>query len=373
MIIGFDAKKAAKNYTGIGNYSRRCIKALSEYSPENALVLFAPKDGKAWGNLLLSDNIIKLCPFKGIFYEIWRNLFLPHIIRRKNIDIYHGLSNELPIGMSKSHSKSVVTIHDLIFLRHPETYKWTARKILQFKTRYACKSADHIITVSKRTKDDIIELYHIDKNKITVVYQSINPVFFDVVSSEDMERCKRKYMLPAKYLLCVGTIEKRKNQEVIIKALTELDDSIHAVLVGKKTTYQDELLDITRNVEVQNRVHILNHVSSDELPSFYQMASVFCLMSVYEGFGIPVAEAIASGVPVIAASGSCLEEAGGPDSIYGDACDHHALAVSIKKVMDNPQFKRLMIEKGKEYARQFDDRMQAKQIMEIYQSLKRTQ
>lgn len=368
MKIGFDAKKAIVNRTGIGNYSRRVAVALSETYPDDDFVMFGPRK-KPVEPIAPRENLSYAYPpaFGGkLTYELWRNRFLRGRLRRDGIDVYHGLSNEIPMGLDHSGTRTVVTIHDLIFLTRPETFKPGMRIKLKKKTLYACRHADRIIAISQRTADDIVRLYGIDPAKIDIVYQSIDSVYFNPVADERKTEIRDKYRLPERYILCVGTIEQRKNQELIIKALPKLPEDICAVIAGRPTPYQQRLETLASELGVGDRVTILNGVPTADLPGLYQNATIFCLPSIYEGFGLPVAEALASRVPVIAATGSCLEEAGGPDSIYIDPEDDTALAEAVMKITGDEALRRNMIEHGAEFAKRFSDATMAKELMAVY-------
>lgn len=368
MKIGFDAKKAIVNRTGIGNYSRRVAVALSETYPDDGFVMFGPRKQPV-EPIATRENLSYAYPpaFGGkLTYELWRNRFLRSRLKREGIDVYHGLSNEIPMGLDRSGTRTVVTIHDLIFLTRPETFKPGMRMKLKKKTLYACRHADRIIAISQRTADDIVKFYGIDPAKIDIVYQSIDSVYFNPVDDAQKVEIREKYRLPERYILCVGTIEQRKNQELIIKALAKLPKDICAVIAGRPTPYQQRLETLASELGVENRVRILNGVPTTDLPTLYQNATIFCLPSVYEGFGLPVAEALASRVPVIAATGSCLEEAGGPDSIYIDPGDDRAMAEAVEKICSDEERRSRMIYRGAEFAKKFSDAAMAKDLMAVY-------
>lgn len=347
MKVGFDAKKAIRNHTGIGNYSRRCIRAAEETGAETELFYSS-------------------VPVLG---ELWRNFLQWLSVRRQHIDVYHGLSNELPFGIRWSGAKSVVTIHDLIFLRLPHTYGWLQRHILKIKTRYACKVAHRIVAVSEMTKHDIVHYYGIDPSRIDVIYQSIDDAFRKTLDDNQLQAIAQQYHLPHQFILCVGTIQQRKNQHTLVKALPKLPSNIHLVLVGKEEEYANLVRQTAQELDVASRVHIYNGVPSDHLPAFYQLASVFACLSRFEGFGIPLAEALASGTPVIAATGSCLEEAGGPDSIYLGPDDVEGLTQSVLKIISDKDFADNMVRKGRDYSLRFTDERLGQSLATLYHSL----
>ena len=371
MRIGFDAKRAIQNNTGLGNYSRFVVKVLSEYEPDNAYFLFAPhkRDNNRSKTLLSRSNVFFIFPsgISRLFPSFWRLLGSKKDIKKKRIEIFHGLSNELPINIRNTGIKMVVTIHDLIFIRYPHYYHWVDRMIYRWKFKYACQKADVIIAVSEYTKCDIISFFHIPEEKIKVVYQDCNPIFKQQVPKEIRKQIVEKHRLPEHFILYVGSIEQRKNLLLAVKALKQIPEEIHLVAIGKPTSYQQEVETYVRETKLPSRLHIKNDFPDEDLPAIYQSADLFVYPSFYEGFGIPVIEALSSGVPVIAATGSCLEEAGGPDSIYVSPNDETELAIKIREVLNNENLKKKMIERGLEYMKRFNSKKVAEEIMAIYQ------
>jgi glycosyltransferase involved in cell wall biosynthesis len=290
-------------------------------------------------------------------------------LKKEQIAVFHGLSNELPFCIKQTCIPSIVTIHDLIFLRYPDLYSPIDRMIYRFKYRYSCKVADKIIAVSECTKRDIIAYLNIPEEKIAVIYQGCHPQFNKNVSADKKTEVSLKYSLPKRFLLFVGTIEERKNLLLIVKALKNLEENIHLVAVGKKTSYQKRVEEYIAENQLSKRVHFHHHVLFDDLPALYRLAQIFIYPSRFEGFGIPVIEALSCGLPVIAAIGSCLEEAGGKCSIYVDPDNDSELTDQIKLILNDAKLVRLMSEKGKKYAERFSDEAIAKDLMCIYQSL----
>jgi glycosyltransferase involved in cell wall biosynthesis len=372
MNIGFDAKRAVQNNTGLGNYSRFIIEVLSEYYPDNTYFLFAPKQknndrlktliSRTCVAFIFPSGISKLLP------SLWRIFGCKKKISKHKMEIFHGLSNELPVNIRTS-IKTVVSIHDLIFLRYPEYYKPTDRFIYRLKFQYACNRADKIIAVSECTKHDIVSFFGIDERKIKVVYQGCHPQFKQPVTEEKQLQIAEKHRLPKRFILYVGTIEQRKNLLLTVKALIRLPETIHLVAIGKSTPYRLEIEQYVQNAGLTPRLHIKTDFPFEDLPAVYQQASVFVYPSVYEGFGIPVIEALSCSVPVIAAAGSCLEEAGGPNSVYVNPRDDVELAAKIREIMENTDLAQAMAKQGLEYVKQFDSHLVAEKIMEIYTEL----
>ncbi len=368
MKIGFEAKRAFKNFTGLGNYARSVIQILAQQNPENQYFLYTPDSPKnPRTNFLfeLKNVFIKTAPVK-LLKSYWRSKGVVKDLVKDGVELYHGLSHEIPSGLKSKKIKSVVTIHDLIFMRYPHYYKYIDRKIYSYKFKTACLNADTIIAISEQTKRDIISYFGIAESKIKIVYQGCDEAFYKQINIEDLTIIKQKFNLKNDFLLCVGSIEKRKNQLLIVKALKHLPKNIDVVLVGKPTPYQQEITDFVKINNLENRVHILNHVGFSDLPGLYQAAKIFIYPSKFEGFGIPILEALNSGIPVIAAKGSCLEEAGGPQSIYISPTDDLTLAKEINKLLNTPLLYQEMVTEGKKYALNFREVEIANALMQVY-------
>ena len=371
MKIGFDAKRAFLNHTGLGNYSRSVITSLSHYFPGNAYFLYTPKaiQNARTEQLYQGERLHIRQPSFPLFKSLWRSRLVVPQLKRDHLDIYHGLSHELPVGLHKTGIRSVVTIHDLIFLRYPQYYKLADRKIYEAKFRYACNNADRIVAISKQTQKDICTYFQTPEEKIEVIYQSCDPLFTQQQTTLQLQQLKEKYKLPDQYLLNVGTIEERKNLMLIVQAMTMLPTSVHLVVVGKGTAYLEKVKTYIAQHGLADRVIFLENIPFTELPAIYQLAGLFIYPSEFEGFGIPVLEALYSGVPVIAATGSCLEEAGGPDSMYVHPKDQEGLARAITNVFSDEDLRTRMITTGKKYAAQFTERRQAEQLETVYRKL----
>ena len=376
MKIGFDGKRAVQNNTGLGNYSRYIVDILCRAYPENDYVLFSPKKQRN-GRLeqLLKDfshlSLVYPSPaFWKWLSSFWRIWGVTSQLETEQVTIFHGLSNELPLNIGKSSAKSVVTIHDLIFLRFPQYYSFIDRKIYAYKFRKACENADKIIAISECTKRDIQHFYRIPAEKIVVVYQGCDASFAQPVSDKKKQEVKARYQLPEHYILNVGSIEERKNVLSAVQALQQLSSpETHLIIVGRRTPYTEKVEKFISDNKLGGKVHILSNVPFKDLGALYQMADIFVYPSRFEGFGIPIIEALNSGVPVVAATGSCLEEAGGPDSLYVHPDDINSMAKAFHILLSDEKKREYVIAKGKEYASRFSEVKQADQLEEIYQSI----
>lgn len=372
MNIGFDAKRAFYNNTGLGNYSRDTIRILSDYYSENNYFLYTPK---AINNDRLSflnqKNIHIKTPNRIIdksLKSLWRTSAIKRDLVKDKIKIYHGLSHELPFGIDKANIKSIVTIHDLIFLRYPQFFRAIDNKIYFQKFYHSCKVADKIIAVSQQTKNDIVNFFKIDQNKIEVVYQGCNDIFKQTISEEVSETTKKKYNIPNQYLLYVGTIEERKNLLTILKCLKSLPNQ-KLVVVGNGKEYKNKCLKFIKDNQLENRVYILSGLTLSELASTYQNAQMLIYPSLFEGFGIPIIEALYSKTPVISSKNGCFSEAGGPSTIYIEPTNVEEMRVSILSILNDQEKREKQISIGFEYAQNFNDPIIAKKIMSIYRNL----
>ena len=373
-IIGFDAKRIVRNGTGLGSYGRTLVNDLAQRQ-DLELCLYAPDKGRddLRSQIIERPNVRFCYPHFSSSIHLpsswWRLKGVVNDLQRDGVQLYHGLSGELPIGIRKSGIRSVVTVHDLIFLRHPEFYNWVDTKIYAWKFRQTLKEADHIIAISECTKRDILYYGDIDEQKISIVYQSFAPRFSAEVSEEQRSQVRKIYALPQRYVLNVGSIEVRKNILQAVQALPLLPDDVALVIVGRHTPYTDRVLQYVREHHLEQRVLVLHGVPDDYLPVLYALAEAFVYPSVYEGFGIPIIEAISCGLPVVACSGSCLEEAGGPDSLYVQPGDVEAMADAVRQTLVGAEGREFRIEKSKKYIRRFSGCNVASQVADIYQRL----
>jgi glycosyltransferase involved in cell wall biosynthesis len=371
MRIGFDAKRLYCNFTGLGNYSRTLLKNLSEYFPEQSYHLYTPKVNENSETKAFTENS-KYTTFvsKAWLKSYWRSYSILKQLHKDKIELYHGLSHELPMNIHKSELKSVVTIHDLIFKIYPQTYKRFDRNMYEKKFRYACEHANRIVAISESTKKDIVEFYGIDEQKIDVVYQSINPLYFQESNPNEKQEWLNAQMLPKDFMLYVGSVEARKNLKIVIEAMHGMikSERIPLVIVGKGTQYKEEVLTLVNDYNLSMDIVWLERLEDNRaLKYLYETAKIFIYPSLYEGFGLPVAEALLSKTPVITSNVSSLPEAAGPDSMCVDPMDAEAVKKAIIKLNTDNELRETMIEKGYAYAQSnFSAESAAKSMMQTY-------
>lgn len=372
MQIAFDAKRAFHNHRGLGNYSRNIIRLLHEYYPDHDYFLMNPSSKNnisfPFGErtrLVYPDSF-----FYRLFSSYWRSSACVKQLSGMKPDIYHGLSQELPYGIHNTRIKTVVTMHDAIFIRYPELYDSFYRKLFTKKNQYSCRVADKIIAISEQTKQDFIDFFQADPAKIEVVYQGCNNIFREELSSEYCLYVKEKYQLPEHYLLNIGAIEKRKNLETIIRALHLGKVDVPLVVIGGKTDYLHEIKTLIAHLKLRNQVLFLHHVETVDLPAIYKMSDIFIYPSIFEGFGIPILEALCVGTPVITSKGSCFSETGGSSSIYVDYNDPDEMSEQILRVLSDLNLREKMIRDGREHSLLFTDEKVAKKLFKVYDYLK---
>lgn len=376
MRIAFDAKRAYHNNTGLGNYSRTLVQDLARFFPNNEYFMFNPKPSEQYS--LKSRNIHEVLP-KGFFSRklssLWRSKWMTKDLVDLNIELFHGLSHEIPVNIHQTNIKSVVTIHDLIFEHYPEQYNPLDVKLYQSKFRHACQHADRIIAISEQTKKDIVDFYQTDPNKIDVCYQSCDSSFNPSISKEHKELTAAKFSLPPKFFLSVGSIIERKNLLNICKAvqLLEKDNEVNLVVIGKGSgRYKSEIDSFILKNNLSSKITFLTDVNSADLPAIYSLSEALIYPSYFEGFGIPVLEALSVGVPVITSSVSCLPEAGGDAALYVNPDKPEEIANCIQKVLKGGNDVQAMIQTGFVHAEKFSNKNCATQVMKTYQTVMKT-
>lgn len=373
LRIGFDAKRLFNNYTGLGNYSRTLVANLQSTFPQNDYFLYTTKTrANAETNQFLNGNFSVVEP-RTSFKNFWRTFSIIKDLRKSDINIYHGLSHEIPVGLNKTDISSIVTIHDLIYKFQPKDFSFIDRKIYDWKFRYACKNADRIIAISHSTKNDIIEHYSISPSKIEVVYQSCSDIFRNSVSVEQKNTVAKKYELPGQYLLYVGSIIERKNLLNLLKAVNQIKSfiKIPLIVVGNGKNYKKKCLEYIRINKLEDHVKFLHKVEYTDLPAIYSMSKIFIYPSFYEGFGIPIIEALWTKTPVITSRLSSLPEAAGSGAHYIDPNNSADIADGIVRLLTNKEYYIQLMNNGFSHVRKFSSEQTTKDLMEVYEKVLR--
>ncbi|HET9823815.1 MAG TPA: glycosyltransferase family 1 protein [Chitinophagaceae bacterium] len=382
MNIGFDAKRAYHNQTGLGHYSRTLIHSLSECYPDHDYFLFNPKPSSLF--CFEEENIHEVLPHRfpsTFFRSAWRSSWIKKDLEKLSIDLYHGLSHEIPIGIQKTRIKSVVTLHDLIHERYPEQYSPIDVKIYRKKFRHACQNANKIIAISEQTKEDIIRFYGTPPAKITVSYQSCNPSFGNVLTEAQKKIVQLKYGLPPKFFLYVGSVIERKNLMGVCKAIFILRNemTIPLVIIGDGRKYKQQVKDFVKQNNLEKKIIFLSDQptarssktfrNAEDFPAIYQSAVAMIYPSFFEGFGIPVLESLWSRLPVITSRHSSLPEVGGDAAYYVDPQRAEEIAEGMRKICGDGELANDLKEKGVRQAHKFTRQICAERVMNVYRAL----
>lgn len=359
LHIGFDAKRYFQNNTGLGNYSHHIIDGLSALYPEIDKTLFTTAQAKISQTKIIYPRTSK------ILAKFWRILNITKGSAFQKLDVFHGLSNELPWRRTKV--KTVVTVHDIIFKHLPQTQHPFNRWIYDFKTKRACTLASLVIATSKHTKKDLVKFYKIPGSKIEVVYQDCDPMFYNYTSDKSI---LDKYKIAKPYILCVGTIEERKSQLLLIKAFEDLQFAGNLVIVGKKTKFYSQIADFLKDKpELEKRIQFIENASFRDFPNLYHFASLFAYPSICEGFGIPVLEAMNTGTPVVSTKNTVMEEVCEDAAIYYDKHSKESLTKAMQTVLDSKEIQEELVQKGKKRALLFRKEINIPQLVELYKKL----
>jgi glycosyltransferase involved in cell wall biosynthesis len=367
MHLGFDAKRAFENTTGLGNYSRDVLRVLARHFPGHRYVAYGPRPFPG----RLPDGVEARGPDSALGRlagSAWRVAGLAAQLERDGVELFHGLSGELPLGAGRRGIRTVVTIHDLIFERFPELYPAVDRRIYAWKARSAVERAGLVVAISEQTKADLVERYRVDPGRIRVVYQGCHPAFQAPPAPGADEEVARRLGLPDGYLLSVGTVERRKNLGLVVRALAALP-GVPLLVVGRETPYAVEVRELARRLGVAGRIRHLPGLSVDDLAAIYRRAAVLVYPSIFEGFGIPIVEALCCGTPVVTTRGGVFPEAGGPGSAYVDPVDPEELRAALAAILSGAARRDAMREAGLRHAARFRDEAVARALFAVYREV----
>lgn len=369
--IGFDAKRLFNNNTGLGNYSRSLVTQLKSYYPEHEYILFSPSIHAHSPYYDFTHNFASITPTSGNSLA-WRSRGIIKDLQTQKIDIFHGLSHEIPFGIEKTSIRSIVSIHDVIYKFFPQDFSLIDKTIYNLKWKHACTNSDHIIAISQTTKQDIMQYFGTDESKISVVYQTCHERFSQTLPAEKILHIQKKHNINRPYILYVGALSTRKNITTLIEAYSTIAHTIDADLVivgGGRKTIVKKIDALIHKHSLQQRVKLLQGVGDEDLPALYQGADCFVYPSFYEGFGIPILEAFNSGTAVIASRASSLPEVGGNAALYFNPHSAEELAQQIITILHDTELRTELIHKGLARALEFSAKAFAQNTIKIYNSL----
>lgn len=334
MIVGIDMRPVFFTRGGIARYLVCLTNALARVSTEDRFLLFCPRslpddiDIRTGGNL--RANVLRF-PLRWRSLEVfWANLLLPGGARLGRADLVHFPRFEAPRLRT---GRTVVTVHDLAFRHHPETLTERSRRHFESATAKAVCRADAVIAVSEQTRQDILDAYRLPPERVRVVYNGVEPRFHPGGAERDRERICRAYGVREGFILFVGTLEPRKNVVGLLKAYALLrgthPDAPPLVVAGGKGWLFDEIFRTVEDLKLQPLVRFTGHVPDADLPDLYRCARIFAFPSFYEGFGLPVLEAMACGVPVVTSRLPPFVEIAGDAALLTDPNDPEAIASAL--------------------------------------------
>lgn len=372
MRIGIDARLLERKMTGVGRYLLNILRYISEYDNQNDYFLFSyGKLSQYEKGKIKSVSTLNFTP-QGVFQKLispfWLNFVLPKCLEKYKIDLFFSPNHFLPFKKIKA--KSIIVIHDVFHKVDKKFHPFYYRVYVDFFLPRAIRNSNLIITISDCSKKDIIKFYNVPEAKIKVIYEAADDIFRPQnLIPEQKEELERKYNLPEKFILYTGVLEERKNIEGVIKIADLLKDKTETpiLLFGKIGHGGKKYL---RELQKRENIQYKGFVKSKDLPYLYNLATIFLFPSFYEGFGLPVLEAMQSGLPVVASNASSLPEVIGEGGIMHNPKDYEGFATDIIKLLEDKDFYDKMREKGIERAKNFNWGKTTKEIVETFNKYK---
>jgi glycosyltransferase involved in cell wall biosynthesis len=368
MRIGIDATALPPRPVGAGNYIIQLIRSISDLETEHEFIVFAQESGAALLDIQERDCFhLVVSPDQSPGRRlVWEQVSFPGLIRRERIDLLHSLHYTRPLRLPCA---SVVTFHDMTFFLYPQLHTRAKRLFFPLAIRYSARHADALISVSESTRQDAIRLAGVEPGKIFTVPLGVSQDFHPISDPVARNQIRERYRLPEDFILYVGLVEPRKNLPLLVKsykALVERGISLPLVIVGRFGWMYQEVLDLVEALGIKERVWFAGYIPQEDLPIVYNLASLFVYPSLYEGFGLPVLEAMACGVPVVATSVSSLPEVAGQAGLLVPPGDETALTQAMQAVLTDPDVRQQLTEKGPQRASQFTWKRTALSTLKVY-------
>ncbi len=377
MRIGIDVTAAITQGGGIGRYTRELIFALTAVDPHNEFHFFSARStaSSPVPNPIPQAKNVQLytAPFdERWLYRLWYRLRLPLPVQwfTGKLDLFHSPDFVLPPVYGRI--PTLLTVHDLSFVHYPETFPERLVSYLNRVVPWSVGRATHILADSQATKDDLTAVWQAAPEKVTVLYSGVHARFQPVTEGAKLTAVRQRYQLgSAPYILAVGTVQPRKNYQMLIRAFQPIAQTHphNLVITGGKGWLMDEMLAEVARQGLHGRVHFPGFVADDDLPTLYSGAALFVFPSLYEGFGLPLLEAMGCGVPVIASNASSLPEVAGEAAIQLSPHDQNAWTTAAYTLLSNPQERTRLVAAGFRQARRFTWEQSAHQLRQLYEQL----
>ena len=372
MRIGVDYTAGVKQKAGIGRYTREIISHLARIDKENSYTLLVPADAPVPSGLPGNFRISRMPLPERLATILWHRLRVPLWVELFTgpLDLFHSPDFVLPPVRA---AWAILTVHDLSFVRAPETATPQLRAYLNEVVPRSVARADRILADSESTRQDLIELYDVPPDKISVLYSGVSDRFYPIQDEAILYEVRSRYGIGRRpYIFSVGTVQPRKNYGRLVEALHRLGRlRLKLVIAGGKGWLDDPLYRQIEALGMEDQVQFLGFVPDEDLPALYSAALVFAFPSLYEGFGLPVLEAMACGVPVITSSVSSLPEVAGNAALLVDPYDVDALTEALARVLDDESLRNDLINKGQLRVQGFSWTAAARQLRQHYAALLR--
>src|SRR5688572_17871027 len=365
MRVAIDTRKI--HDFGIGTYIRNLLRQLARIDRDTEYVLLCREPDLGIAAQLGPNFRTVLESSRN--YSVREQFHVPWVLRQLRPDLYHAPHYVLPPAVR---CRSVVTIHDCIHLMFPQYLpNRLAYAYARASMWAAARRSDRILTVSEASKRDILHFFNVPPEKIVVVYNAIDEHFWVTPPEERVARVRERYQLDHKFVLYVGNIKPHKNLERIIEAFDEVrkddvDGDLKLLIIGDEISKLPSLRRAVHRHKLHKQVRFLGYLPDETLAILYRLASVFVFPSLYEGFGLPAVEAMASGTPVVTSNLSSLPEVTGDAAVLVDPYDVDSIAHGIRRVLTDPALAAEMRRKGLERAREFSWERSVAQTREVY-------
>jgi glycosyltransferase involved in cell wall biosynthesis len=372
MRIGIDYTSAVQQKAGIGRYTRGLVEGLARFDQDNRYKLFSAGKDPQFRYWPRNFSLKELPITERQLIALWQRMRLPLPVELVTglVDVYHSPDFVLPPVLA---ARTVLTVHDLSFMRHPECSSEALLDYLMEAVPRSVEQADLILADSKSTRDDLMELLEVPEKKILVLYPGLESHFAPARNDYLLRRLLERYDVHYPYILGVGTLQPRKNFVRLIKAYNILVRRYQIphklVIVGSKGWLYKEIEETIHALRLDGRVNLTGFVKDQDLPYLYGAAEVFAFPSLYEGFGIPVLEAMGCGTPVVTSSVSSMPEVAGDAALLVSPYDVEALASALWRLLDDAYLQNELCLRGFERVRQFTWRETAKKLVRAYRRL----
>ena len=367
MRVAIDARKL--HDFGIGTYIRNLLRELARIDRDTEYVLLCQEADLDVGTQLGANFRTVLEPSPN--YSFREQVHVPWVLHRERPDVYHAPHYVLPAGVR---CRSVVTIHDCIHLMFPQYLPNRAAYAYARASMWAAaRRSDRILTVSEASKRDILHFFNVQPEKIVVVYNAIDEHFRVTPAEEDVARVRERYQLDHQFILYVGNIKPHKNLVRLIEAFAELRrtgfDEVKLLIIGDQISKLPALRRAVHGHKLHKHVRFLGYVSDQTLGVLYRLASAFVFPSLYEGFGLPPLEAMASGTPVVISNVSSLPEVAGDAAVLVDPYDVESIVDGMRRILSDPALAAELRRKGVERAREFSWERSVAKTRQVYQQV----